>query len=568
MPETSRTPIELCASNLRLIPSVVAVPAYNRRDCAQHIVHIGVGGFHRAHQAVYLDDLLQRGECPGWGICGVGLLPQDRAMRGALKSQDCLYTVVEADGNASHARVIGSILDYLYAPDDPEAVLASMADPRCRIVSLTITEGGYRVNRWTGEFEDWHSDIQHDLEHPDRPAGCFGYLAEALDRRRKRGVPPFTVLSCDNLQHNGDVARKAVLAFAGRRDPVLAGWLSDNGAFPNSMVDRIPPATTDEHRRMVAREFGIRDAWPVVTEPFRQWIVEDRFSDGRPDWEQAGVLMTGDVGPGGRSGGIQSNPDPAVCQRGHPRPVVAHRHRRIRANPRIRAALDSRTAGARRTHPNAQPGGGGLVPLPGGNGRKGRNTRNYRPAGRPAHAVRPERRRRSGGAAGHTGSVRRCAPGRRPIPRPGGRSVAGTLPARNARAPGGLGRPTEPVSGSPLPAAIAAVDHQIVARHHVGSFAGEIHGRALQVGERAQPAHGDQVHPMVQLVLSLGRGDKFGEQTGHGVAGADGVDPDTPVRPLRRQRPGQMDHTRFGFVVSRLVLWPVHDAARHGSGVD
>ena len=297
MPQTSRTPIGLCGSNLRLIPPVVAVPAYNRRHCAQHIVHIGVGGFHRAHQAVYLDDLLQRGGGPGWGICGVGLLPQDRAMRGALKSQDCLYTVVEADGIASHARVIGSILDYLYAPDDPEAVLASMADPRCRIVSLTITEGGYRVNRWTGEFEDWHSDIQHDLEHPDRPAGCFGYLAEALDRRRKRGVPPFTVLSCDNLQHNGDVARKAVLAFAGRRDPVLAGWLSDNGAFPNSMVDRITPATTDEHRRMVAREFGIRDAWPVVTEPFRQWIVEDRFSDGRPDWEQAGVLMTGDVVP-------------------------------------------------------------------------------------------------------------------------------------------------------------------------------------------------------------------------------------------------------------------------------
>jgi mannitol 2-dehydrogenase len=276
---------------------VVAVPAYNRRNCAQHVVHIGVGGFHRAHQAVYLDDLLQRGGGPGWGICGVGMLPQDRAMRGALQSQDCLYTVVEADGAASHARVIGSILDYLYAPDDPEAVLTRMADPQCRIVSLTITEGGYRVNRWTGEFEDWHSDIQHDLEHPDRPAGCFGYLAEALDRRRKRGVPPFTVLSCDNLQHNGDVARKAVIGFAGRRDPVLARWLADNGAFPNSMVDRITPATTDDHRRMVAREFGIRDAWPVVTEPFRQWIVEDRFADGRPDWEQAGVLMTADVVP-------------------------------------------------------------------------------------------------------------------------------------------------------------------------------------------------------------------------------------------------------------------------------
>jgi mannitol 2-dehydrogenase len=297
MPETSRTPIALCSSNLRLIPPVVAVPAYNRRSCTQHIVHIGVGGFHRAHQAVYLDDLLQRGECPGWGIYGVGLLPQDRAMHRALKPQDCLYTVVEAAGTARDARVIGSILDYLYAPDDPEAVLARMADPQCRIVSLTITEGGYRVNRWTGEFEDWHADIQHDLEHPHRPVGCFGYLAEALDRRRKRGVPPFTVLSCDNLQHNGDIARKAVLGFAGRRDPVLARWLADYGAFPNSMVDRITPATTDEHRRMVAREFGIHDAWPVVTEPFRQWIIEDRFPGGRPAWERAGALVTSDVLP-------------------------------------------------------------------------------------------------------------------------------------------------------------------------------------------------------------------------------------------------------------------------------
>jgi mannitol 2-dehydrogenase len=297
MPETPRTPIELCGANLRLIPPGVAVPYYDRRYCTQHIVHIGVGGFHRAHQAVYLDDLLQQEESSGWGICGVGLLPQDRAMHKALKPQDCLYTVVEADGTACHARVIGSVLDHLYAPGDPEGVLARMADPQCRIVSLTITEGGYRVNRWTGEFEEWHPEIQHDLQHPHRPAGCFGYLAEALDRRRKRGVPPFTVLSCDNLQHNGDVAKKAVLAFAGRRDPSLAGWLADNGAFPNSMVDRITPATTDEHRLMVARQFGIHDAWPVVTEPFRQWIIEDRFSGGRPAWDQAGVLMTSDVLP-------------------------------------------------------------------------------------------------------------------------------------------------------------------------------------------------------------------------------------------------------------------------------
>ena len=297
MPDTPSTAIELRAANLRHISRAVAVPAYHRGSCAQHTVHIGVGGFHRAHAAVYLDDLLQSDVGPRWGICGVGLLPGDRAMRAVMESQDCLYTVVEADGAGRRARVVGSILDYLYAPDNPEAVLERMADAACRVVSLTITEGGYRVNRWSGEFEDGHADIQHDLEHPGRPVGCFGYLAEALDRRWKRGLAPFTVLSCDNLQHNGDVARKAVLGFAGRRDPALGAWLAEHGAFPNSMVDRITPATTDEHRRMVAREFGILDAWPVVTEPFRQWIIEDRFSDGRPDWERAGVLMTGDVVP-------------------------------------------------------------------------------------------------------------------------------------------------------------------------------------------------------------------------------------------------------------------------------
>jgi mannitol 2-dehydrogenase len=218
-------------------------------------------------------------------------------MRDVLHAQDCLYTVVERSAAGDRARVIGAISAYLFAPDDPEAVLEKMAAPECRIVSLTITEGGYFVHPGTGEFDEAHPDVQHDLAHPEAPRGSFGYLAEALDRRRRRGLPPFTVQSCDNLQENGEVARRMFLAFAERRDPVLRAWVATNGAFPSAMVDRITPATTDEHRALVREEFGIEDGWPVVTEPFRQWVIEDRFPLGRPAWEQAGAQMTPDVHP-------------------------------------------------------------------------------------------------------------------------------------------------------------------------------------------------------------------------------------------------------------------------------
>jgi mannitol 2-dehydrogenase len=218
-------------------------------------------------------------------------------MREALLSQDCLYTVLETSGEGDYARVIGSLLDFLYAPQEQEAVIERMASPECRIVSLTITEGGYYLNQGTGEFDDSHPDITHDLLHPHNPSCSFGYLAEALNRRRLRGLPPFTVMSCDNLQQNGDVAKKMILAFAERRDPGLSKWLSENCAFPNSMVDRITPATTDEHRLLVREKFGFADAWPVVTEPFKQWIIEDHFPNGRPAWERVGAQMTSNVLP-------------------------------------------------------------------------------------------------------------------------------------------------------------------------------------------------------------------------------------------------------------------------------
>lgn len=291
------TPIKLNQSNLKRLAPDVQVPQYDRKAVAQSIVHVGVGGFYRGHQAVYLDDLLHRPGHAEWGYCGVGLLKHDERMRDALLPQDCLYTVVERSAAGDRARVVGSVLNFLYALDDPQAVIEKMASPKCRIVTLTITEGGYYVNEGTGEFNDTHPDIVHDLQHPHEPRCSFGYLVEALDLRRRRGLAPFTVMSCDNLQHNGDVAKKMILAFVERRDPELRRWIAENSAFPNSMVDRIVPATTDEHRAVVRDKFGIEDAWPVGTEPFKQWVIEDNFPSGRPPWEQVGAQMTSDVLP-------------------------------------------------------------------------------------------------------------------------------------------------------------------------------------------------------------------------------------------------------------------------------
>ncbi len=297
MPSGARPPVPLHPASLRQVSPAVSVPPYSRVRGRQRIVHIGAGAFHRAHQAVYLDDLLARGPSGEWEICGVGLLEQDRAIHRALAAQDCLYTVVELSAAGARARVVGSLLEHIYAPESPQTAIERMADAACRIVSLTVTESGYLVDQWTGRFDSDHRHVRHDLEHPTEPQGWLGYVVEALDRRRRHGLPPFTVLSCDNLQHNGDVARQAVLAFAELRDPSLGQWIEAHGAFPNTMVDRITPATTDEHRRMVESQFGIQDACPVVTEPFRQWIIEDRFAAGRPEWERAGALMTSAVLP-------------------------------------------------------------------------------------------------------------------------------------------------------------------------------------------------------------------------------------------------------------------------------
>ncbi|MEX5718612.1 mannitol dehydrogenase family protein [Geodermatophilus maliterrae] len=288
----------LTTATLPSLAGSLPVPTYDRSGVRAGIVHLGVGAFHRSHQALYVDRLLEQGTAQEWGFCGVGVLPSDRRMAEVMAAQDCLYTLVvrHPDGSAE-ARVVGSIVEYLLAPDDPEAVVEKMASETTRIVSLTVTEGGYNIAATTGEFDATDPDVVADLRPGAALRTSFGLVTEALVRRRDRGLPPFTVVSCDNIQHNGDVARGSFAAFATLRDPSLGEWVQREVAFPNSMVDRITPATTDEDRADVAARFGVEDGWPVVCEPFTQWVLEDRFPLGRPPLEEAGVQVVADVDP-------------------------------------------------------------------------------------------------------------------------------------------------------------------------------------------------------------------------------------------------------------------------------
>jgi mannitol 2-dehydrogenase len=288
----------LNAGSLSSLAGSLPVPSYDRSRLRTGIVHLGVGAFHRSHQAMYLDRLLEQGQGQDWAICGVGVLPSDRRMAEVMAAQDCLFTLVvkHADGTLE-PRVVGSVVEYLLAPDDPDAVVERMAAETTRIVSLTVTEGGYNTDPVTGRFDATDPGVVHDLQPGAAPATAFGLVTEALVRRRDRGLAPFTVVSCDNIQHNGDVARRSFAAFAALRDPELGAWVEREVPFPNSMVDRITPATTDEDREEVARRFGVEDRWPVVCEPFTQWVLEDRFGLGRPPLEEAGVQVVDDVEP-------------------------------------------------------------------------------------------------------------------------------------------------------------------------------------------------------------------------------------------------------------------------------
>ncbi len=269
--------MKLCNATLPDIP--IDTPTYDRSEIGVGIVHFGVGGFHRAHQAMYVDRLLQRGLGKEWGICGVGVLPGDRRMADVMAAQDGLYTLLalRADGGRE-ARVIGSIVDYLFAPDDPDAVVELIAAPTTRIVSLTITEGGYSI----------------DGAGPD---SVFGLVTAGLARRRERGLGSPTIVSCDNIEGNGDVARAAFTAYADAHHDGLTEWMTQHTRFPNSMVARITPATSHVVIEVLADELGVEDQWPVAAEPFTSWVLEDDFSDGRPPFDEVGVMLVDDVRP-------------------------------------------------------------------------------------------------------------------------------------------------------------------------------------------------------------------------------------------------------------------------------
>ncbi|MER8826117.1 mannitol dehydrogenase family protein [Mesorhizobium sp. M0938] len=283
----------LSNNTLQALPAWVAIPGYDRDQIVPGIVHLGVGAFHRAHQAAYIDDCLMAGETD-WGIVGVSLRSADTS--DALGPQDGLYSLAIRSSGSESLRVVGSILSMLVAPQDPGAVLAALTDPRTRIVTLTITEKAY-LRSAGGGLDTAHPDIVHDLANPQMPRTAHGFLVESLSRRRAAGVQPFTVLCCDNLPANGATLHRLLVEFAALRNTDLARHIADEVAFPSSMVDRIVPATTGADRARISGQLGVEDAWPVMTEPFCQWVVEDDFPAGRPAWEKFGVTMVSDVGP-------------------------------------------------------------------------------------------------------------------------------------------------------------------------------------------------------------------------------------------------------------------------------
>ena len=281
--------VKLSAAALAEMPSGIAVPKYRRSDLSAGILHFGVGNFHRAHQAVYLDDLFNAGRDHDWAIVGAGVRDPDVTVREKLQSQDWLTTVVEQEAETTNARITGAMVDFV-RPYDVAANLDRLAHPQIRIVSLTVTEGGYYISPATQTFDAGHPDIIADARNIDLPKTAFGLIVAGLKRRRAAGVPPFTVMSCDNIPGNGHVTENAVAGLAKLADPELGGWIRANVAFPNSMVDRITPATTDRERAFLSDNYGLDDNWPVFCEEFRQWVVEDRFRPGARRWMRSESL--------------------------------------------------------------------------------------------------------------------------------------------------------------------------------------------------------------------------------------------------------------------------------------
>ena len=283
--------IRLSNDTLNDLPESIARPGYDRTSLTPGIVHVGLGNFHRAHQAWYLHRLMQRGLNHDWAIIGAGVRPYDAAQRKKLRKQDYLSTLIQLDPSGASAEVIGAMIDYVPVEEGNAALIRRMADPAIRIVSLTVTEGGYYIDPTAKRFDAAHPDIRHDTANPDRPRTVFGAMVAALRSRRDQGIGPFTGLSCDNLQGNGAVLRQTLVSLARETDPDLAGWIDSNCTFPNSMVDCIVPAT-GPNEIALARNLGIDDRVPVTHESFRQWVIEDDFCSGRPDWELVGATFS------------------------------------------------------------------------------------------------------------------------------------------------------------------------------------------------------------------------------------------------------------------------------------
>lgn len=289
---------KLNTHNLSKFADDVAVPNYDRSKVKAGIVHVGIGGFHRAHQALYMDQLLHTAGNENWGICGVALLEFDKKIFDTLSEQDGLYTLVvkELDGTLTK-RIIGSIVECLFAPQDPQAVIHKMADRAIKIITLTITEGGYNYNEATKQFDFENPLILHDLENPSNPKTIFGYLTQALKIRKERGLKGLSIQSCDNIQGNGHVTQKMLLSYVEKAAPELIDWIRSNVTFPNSMVDRITPVTAQVDIEELRKTSEIDDAWPVVCESFKQWVIEDDFAAGRPAWESVGAQFVENVAP-------------------------------------------------------------------------------------------------------------------------------------------------------------------------------------------------------------------------------------------------------------------------------
>ena len=283
--------MRLANATLSNLSGTIKKPLYDRAVLRPGIVHIGVGNFHRAHQAWYLHRLMQIGKASDWGLIGAGVRPYDIKMREKLQAQDYLTTLVELDPAGKSAEVIGSMIDYLPVEKGNAPLIAQMSTPSIRIVSLTVTESGYFIDPLSRTLQRDHPDIEHDACHPDQPRTVFGAMLSALKHRRANDIAPFTGLSCDNLQGNGIILRQTLVELARLSDPDFAEWLESCGCFPNSMVDCIVPATGPRERALV-QQMGIEDQAPVTHENFRQWVIEDQFSMGRPDWDLIGAVFS------------------------------------------------------------------------------------------------------------------------------------------------------------------------------------------------------------------------------------------------------------------------------------